>query len=74
VVIPIDFSFHREKGKNKKYKFGLKPKYLKKQFKKKRDKKSQGYLRKKELDKAKVIYGCKYDKSAIRNGITAIML
>lgn len=71
MFIPIDFSFHREKGKNKKYKFGLKPKYLKKQFKKKRDKKSQGYLRKKELDQSKISMVVKMIKSAIRNGITS---
>jgi len=71
MFMPIDFSFHREKGKNKKNKFGLKPKYLKKQFKKKRDNKSQGYLRKKELDQSKISMVVKMIKSAIRNGITA---
>ena len=34
--IPLDFSFHREKGKNKEKPFGLKTKELKKQYKKKR--------------------------------------
>ena len=34
--VPLDFSFHREKGKNKEKPFGLKKKELKKQYKKKR--------------------------------------
>ncbi len=33
VFIPINFSFHREKGSNKKLKYGLKLKYLKKTLK-----------------------------------------
>ena len=71
MFMPINFSFHREKGKNKKNKFGLNPKYLKKQFNKKRDNKSQGYIRKKELDQSKISMVVKMIKSAIKNGITA---
>jgi len=71
MFIPINFSFHREKGKNKKNKYGLKPKYFKKQFRKKRDNKTAGYIRKKELDASKMSMAVKMIKSAIKNGITA---
>lgn len=54
MFIPIDFSIHRERGKNKKKPFNLKPKHLKKQHKHKRDIKSAGYRRKKELDHNKI--------------------
>lgn len=40
MIIPINFSFHREKAKNKKKKYGLTSRYYKEQYKKKRDKKS----------------------------------
>ena len=71
MFLPINFSFHREKGKNKKRKFGLKPKHLKKQFNKKRDKNTAGYTRKKELDISKIKSAVNMIKSAIKNGITA---
>ena len=71
MFLPINFSFHREKGKNKKMKFGLKPKHLKKQFNKKRDKNTAGYTRKKELDISKIKSAVNMIKSAINNGITA---
>lgn len=71
MFIPINFSFHREKGKNKKNKFGLKPKYFQKQFKKKRNKNSAGHKRKQELDISKIASVAKMIKTAIKNGITA---
>lgn len=71
MFIPVNFSFHRESGKNKKHKFGLKPKNLKKQFNKKRDKKTAGYERKKELDISKIASVAKMIKTAIKNGIKA---
>lgn len=71
MFIPVDFSFHREKGKNKKNKYGLKPKYFKKQFSKKRDKKTSGYIRKKELDTSKISMVVKMIKASVKNGITA---
>lgn len=71
MFIPINFSFHREKGKNKKNKYGLKPKYFKKQFNKKRDKNTAGYTRKKELDKSKISMVANMIVSAIKSGITA---
>jgi len=39
---PLDFSLHREKGKNKKKPFGLRPKHMRNQYKKKR---ANGYLK-----------------------------
>jgi hypothetical protein len=45
----LDFSLHKEKGKNQKKPFGLSNKIRKQQYKKKRDKLSAGYSREKEL-------------------------
>lgn len=45
----LDFSLHKEKGKNKKKPFGLSNKCRKQQYKKKRDRLSAGYSREKEL-------------------------
>lgn len=71
MFIPINFSFHREKGKNKKLKFGLKPKHFKKKFNKKRDKNTAGYTRKKELDISKIKAVTNMINDAIKNGIKA---
>lgn len=71
MFIPINFSFHREKGKNKKNKYGLKTKYFKKQFYKKRDKNTAGFIRKKELDKSKISMVSNMITSAVKNGISA---
>jgi len=71
MFVPINFSLHREKGKNKKNIFGLKPKQYKKQYKKKRDKKSSGAERKKELDITKITSVVKMIKYAVQKGIKA---
>ncbi|MCD4696235.1 MAG: transposase [Bacteroidales bacterium] len=71
MFIPVDFSFHREKGKNKKKPFGLKPKQYKKQYKKKRAKGTFGVERKKELDTTKIASVVKMIKHAVKKGITA---
>lgn len=71
MFIPVNFSFHREKGKNKKRPFGLKPKHYKKQFKKKRDKNTPGSKRKKELDISKIKSVVRMIKDAVKNNITA---
>ena len=71
MFIPINLSFHRAKGKNKKTPFGLKAKDYKKQYLKKRDKKSQGFLRKKELDKSKIAIAIKMIKKAVKQKIPA---
>ena len=49
---PIDFSIHREKGKNKDY--GLTSRQLKKQFQKQRNAKNPDYARKAECDVSKL--------------------
>ena len=71
MFIPINFSFHRERGKNKKKPFGLKPKHYNKQYKKKRDKGNFGAERKKELDSTKIASVTKMIKYAVKKGITA---
>lgn len=52
--LALDFSLHREKSKNKKKLYGLTPKQRKEQFFKKREKKSHGFKRKKELNISKI--------------------
>jgi len=71
MFIPIDFSFHRSKGKNKKLLFGLKPKDYKKQYKKKRNKDTKGFIRKKELDKGKINSAVAMIKRAVKQNIQA---
>lgn len=68
---PIDFSFHREKGKNKKKKFGLKSAHLKGQFNKKREGRCAGAKRKKELDITKIASVVKMIRRAQENFIKA---
>ncbi len=50
----LDFSLHKEKGKNQKKPYGLKPGQLAKQYKKKRDFYSDGYSREQELKLNKI--------------------
>ena len=69
IFIPINFSFHREKGRNKKTPYGLKPKHYKKQHKNKNPKESSGFKRKKELDCSKIESAINMLKSAIKKGI-----
>lgn len=71
MFIPINFSFHREKGKNKKKPFGLSPKHYKKQYKKIRDNNTFGSERKKELDTTKIASAIKMIKHAVKKGIIA---
>lgn len=71
MFIPINFSLHREKGKNKKRAFGLKSKHYKNQFKKKRDNNTPGAKRKKELDMSKIKSAVKMIKDAVKSKITA---
>ena len=69
--VPIDFSIHREKGKNKKRLFGLSAKKLKAQFIKNRSENQPGYERKQELDSKKTDGVIKMMKNAIKQGIKA---
>jgi len=65
---PLDFSFHREKGKNKKKPFGLRRKDLKNQFKKQRDTSTPSAKRIKELDESKIDVLINMVKRAVDNG------
>jgi len=64
--IPVDFSIHREKGKNKKLPFGFKKSQLKKQFSKTRPVDSPAYLREKECDQSKIEMGIKMIRRAVK--------
>ncbi len=52
--LPLDFSIHRESGKNKNRPFGLRKKDYRKQFKKRRTRYTHGYDRCKEADQSKI--------------------
>jgi len=64
--IPVDFSVHREKGKNDSKPFGLKKKELKKQYNKKREPDSCGYKRAKEVDISKIESAVQMIKRALK--------
>jgi hypothetical protein len=68
MLIPSDFSLHRESRKNN---FGLKQKEEKKQFKSKNPKDSPGELRKQELDEKKTDMIVKMIKRASKRGLNA---
>ncbi len=67
----LDFSLHKEKGKDKKKTFGLTAKQRKKQFSKQREKGSHGSKREEELQKDKISMAIMVLKRAIGKGITA---
>lgn len=67
-LVPVDFSLHRERGKNKEKPFGLKKKELKKQFKKTRNNGSYAYERVKEADMSKIESAVKMFRRAIAQG------
>jgi hypothetical protein len=71
MFLPINFSLHREKGNNQNKPYGLKSKDLKKQYNKKRDPKTNGAKRKKELDKSKIKLVVEMIISAVKNNIIA---
>jgi len=66
--IPLDFSFHREHGKNKEKPFGMKKKELKKQYKRKRNAGSFTYERATEADMSKIDVAIKMFKRAVCQG------
>lgn len=68
---PLDFSFHCEKGKNKKRPYGLKKSELKKRFSKKRPMDSAGKKRVTELYEKKNKNAIKMIKRAVKNGFLA---
>lgn len=65
---PLDFSLHRERGKNKKNPFGLNRKQRKKQYQKKRKKGTPGQKRKEELDTTKMQQAIKMLARAVKKG------
>jgi len=67
--IPLDFSLHNEKGKEKN--FGLTTKERKEQYSKNRDKSSNGAKRKKELRTQKGLNLINMIKRAVNHGIIA---
>jgi hypothetical protein len=67
--IPIDFSFHREPGKNKEKPYGLKKKELRKQHKKNREKGSSSCERAEEADMSKINSAIKMFRHAIKKGL-----
>ena len=67
--IPVDFSVHREKGKNESKPFGLKKRELKKQYKKRRERESCGYKRAKEADVSKIDSAVQMIKRALSKGL-----
>ena len=67
-LLPLDFTLHREKGKNKKSPYGLKKRVLQKQSKKDRSKGSAGEKRDKESNMNKIKAGIQMLKRAVKNG------
>jgi len=67
--IPLDFSLHREKGKNKNRPYGLKRKTYKRQYRKKRDPSSHGKDRACEADDSKIQSALKMFRRAISHGL-----
>lgn len=67
-LIPLDFSYHSEKGRNKKYPFGLLRRQLKRRFSKQRGKTAAGYKRSQELLIDKITNGIALIKRAVKHG------
>jgi hypothetical protein len=67
-LIPLDFSLHREKGKNKKMPHGMKKRVLQNQRKKERSKGCAGEKRNKECDISKIKAGIQMIKRSVKHG------
>ena len=67
--IPLDFSLHREGGKNVDKPYGLKKKEYRKQYKKKREKGTHSWNRAREADMSKIESSLKMFWRAISQGI-----
>lgn len=66
--IPLDFSIHTEKGKNKKRPFGLNPRIVRERFFKTRARLSPGYKRNTEVRNSKIDSLIAMIKRAVKNG------
>jgi len=67
--IPLDFSLHRERGKNREKPFGLKKKEYRKQYRKKRETGTHSWDRAREADSTKIESALKMFWRAISQGI-----
>ena len=67
--IPLDFSLHRERGKNADKPFGLKKKEYRKQYRKKRQKGTHTCVRAKETDSTKIESALRMFWQAISQGV-----
>jgi len=67
--IPLDFSLHREGGKNADKPYGLKKKEYRKQYKKKREKGTHSWERAREADMSKIDSALKMFWRAISQGV-----
>jgi len=67
--LPVDFSLHREKGKNKQKPYGMKKSEVRKVSSKSRQKSSQGYKRVKEAGQSKIDMALKMIRRAVGKGI-----
>jgi len=70
-LLPLDFSFHNEKGKNKERPYGLLIKKLRMRYSKKRNHSSSGYKRELELSQSKIDSLINMLKRAVKNGFVA---
>ena len=70
-LIPLDFSYHAEQGKNKKYPFGLLKRKLKQRFSKQRRKDAAGYKRAHEVVIDKISNAIALMKRAVKHGFVA---
>lgn len=68
--LPLDFSLHREKGKNKKKPYGMSRSQKKQQYSKLREKGSYGSKRKKELNSSKIRQTNKMIRRAFKHGFS----
>ena len=66
-LIPLDFSYHAERGKNKKYPFGLLKRKLNKRFSKQRSKDAAGYKRAHEMFIDKITNAIALIKRAVKH-------
>jgi predicted nucleic acid-binding Zn finger protein len=67
--IPLDFSLHRERGKNVDKPYGLKKKEYRKQYRKKREKGTHSWDRAQETDSSKIESAVKMFWRAITQGV-----
>lgn len=68
--LPLDFTLHREKGKNRKKPYGMSKSQKRKQYNKKREKNTSGWKRRKELDTSKIDQAVKMLRRAVKCGFS----